>query len=135
MAAFQGAGERGMLDLLARTRAGRLAVLELKAHEDMQLAMQGLDYWMRVRHLHSATAQSEFTRMGYFPGQHLTREDPLLLLAAPALRVHPAVEVVLRHLSPRVPWQLIAVDERWRKDVRVVWRKRSGDRMISLVMS
>ena len=127
MAAFSGASDRGMLDLLARTRSGRLAVIELKAHEDMQLAMQGLDYWMRVRHLHLDTAESEFTRMGYFAGRGLNREYPLLLLVAPALRVHPAVEVVLRHFSPRVPWQLIAVDERWRKEVKVVWRKRSGD--------
>jgi hypothetical protein len=66
--------------------------------------------------------------MGYFPSQPLMREDPLLLLAAPALRIHPAVELVLRHFSPRVPWQLIAVDERWRQQVRVVWRKRSDDR-------
>jgi predicted TIM-barrel fold metal-dependent hydrolase len=125
--------ERGVPDLIVRTRAGRLTVVELKAQEDMQFAMQGLDYWMRVRHLHmsgeAATgAASEFTKMGYFSGQHLTREDPLLILAAPALRIHPAVEVVLRHFSARVPWQLIAVDERWRREVRVVWRKRSSDR-------
>jgi hypothetical protein len=130
--AFAGASERGVPDLIVRTRGGRLAVIELKAHEDMQMAMQGLDYWMRVRHLHlsgeSATgAQSEFIRMGYFPGLNLTREDPLLLLVAPALWIHPAVEVVLRYLSPRVPWQLLAVDERWRSEVRVIWRKRSGE--------
>jgi hypothetical protein len=52
MAAFGGVADRGMLDLLARTRDGRLAVIEVKAQEDMQLAMQGLDYWMRVRQLH-----------------------------------------------------------------------------------
>jgi hypothetical protein len=26
-----------------------------------------------------------------------------------------------------VEWMLVALDERWRKQVRVVWRKRSGD--------
>jgi hypothetical protein len=46
---------------------------------------------------------------------------------APALRVHPATEIVLRHLSPRVDWTLIALDERWRTGVKVVWRKRSSD--------
>jgi len=43
------------------------------------------------------------------------------------LRVHPATDVVLRYLSPRVEWVLVALDERWRRQVRVVWRKRSGD--------
>jgi hypothetical protein len=46
---------------------------------------------------------------------------------APALRVHPATEVVLRYLSPRVEWELVALGERWREQVKVVWRKRSGD--------
>lgn len=125
--AFAGASERGVPDLIARTRGGRLAVIELKAQEDMQMALQALDYWRVARQLHCAgTGESEFKKMGYFAGVELTREDPLLYLVAPALRVHPAVEVVLRHLSLRVPWRLLAVDERWRDDVRVVWRKRSG---------
>ena len=46
--AFSG-GERGVLDLLAVDRAGRLAVLELKAAADPHLPLQALDYWMRVR--------------------------------------------------------------------------------------
>jgi hypothetical protein len=124
--AFAGAEERGVPDLLARMRDGRLAVLELKANENMHLALQGLDYWMRARQLHLGAAESEFARMGYFPSKELARIDPVLLLVAPALRVHPAVEVVLRHLSPHVPWQLIAVDERWREQIKVVWRKRSA---------
>jgi len=42
------AGDRAMLDVLTCTRDGRLAVLELKAEEDIHLALQGLDYWARV---------------------------------------------------------------------------------------
>ena len=42
-------GERGMLDLLTLDRQGRLAVIELKADEDLHLPMQALDYWIRVR--------------------------------------------------------------------------------------
>jgi hypothetical protein len=122
-----------MLDLLAVTRGGQLAVLELKVEEDMHLALQGLDYWMRVRHQHLSETESKFTGAGYFPRRVLAREEPLLYLVAPALRVHPATEVVLRYFSPRVPWTLIALDERWRKELRVVWRKRSG--VISPVIS
>jgi len=69
---------------------------------------------------------SEFNRMGYFPGCELSREDPVLYLVAPALRVHPATEIVLKHFSPRVPWTLVAVNEAWRDRISVVWRKRAG---------
>jgi len=125
------AADRGMLDLLGVTDDGRLAVIELKADEDLQLALQGLDYWVRVRWHHlqnpnNVTGLGEFQRHGYFGGVRLSAEAPRLYLVAPALRIHPATDVVLRYLSPRVEWTLIALDERWRSKVKAVWRKRSG---------
>jgi hypothetical protein len=125
------ASDRGMLDMLGVTEDGRLAVIELKADEDLHLALQGLDYWVRVRwhHLQNAdhmTGLGEFQRHGYFGGIRLSGEAPRLYLVAPALRVHPATETVLRYLSPRVEWMLVALDERWRDKVKVVWRKRGG---------
>lgn len=127
------AADRGMLDLLTVAEDGRLAVIELKAEEDFHLALQGLDYWIRVRHHHlqhpdHITGLGEFQSHGYFGGILLSREAPRLLLVAPALRIHPATEIVLRHLSPRVDWTLIALDERWRKKVKSVWRKRHTDK-------
>jgi hypothetical protein len=127
------AADRGMLDLLGVTADGRLAVIELKADEDLHLALQGLDYWIRVRAHHlenrdTVTGLGEFQRHGYFGGVRLAEGGaPRLYLVAPALRVHPATEVVLKYLSPRVEWTLVALDERWREKVKVVWRKRSGD--------
>jgi hypothetical protein len=129
------ASDRGMLDLLSVDKDGRLAVIELKADDDLHLALQGLDYWVRVRWHHLQTADSasgpsfglgEFQRHGYFAGVRLAEAAPRLYLVAPALRVHPATEVVLRYLSPRVEWELVALGERWREQVKVVWRKRSG---------
>ena len=128
--------DRGMLDLLGVTSDGRLAVIELKAEEDLHLALQGLDYWIRVRahHLENrdpVTGLGEFQKNGYFGGVRLAEgAAPRLYLVAPALRVHPATEMVLRHLSPKVEWMLVALDERWREKVKVVWRKRSGDAAI-----
>jgi hypothetical protein len=130
------ASDRGMLDLLSVLEDGRLAVIELKADDDLHLALQGLDYWVRVRWHQMQTADSshgpsyglgEFQRHGYFAGVPLSEKSPKLYLVAPALRIHPATEIVLRHLSPRVEWELVALDERWREQIRVVWRKRSGD--------
>jgi hypothetical protein len=124
------AADRGMLDLLSVTDDGRLAVIELKADEDLHLALQGLDYWVRVRWHHMQDPDREtglgaFQRHGYFGGVRLSAEPPRLYLVAPALRVHPATETVLRYLSPRVEWTLVALDERWREKVKAVWRKRS----------
>jgi hypothetical protein len=130
-------GDRGLLDLLTLDRNGRLAVIELKADEDLHLPLQALDYWIRVRALNAdrqpgagnpgGRALSAFERQGYFSGAEVSPLAPRLLLAGPALRIHPANEIVLRYLSPQVEWELIALSEHWRRDLKVVFRKRSGD--------
>jgi hypothetical protein len=129
-------GDRGMLDLLTLDRNGRLAVIELKADEDLHLPMQALDYWIRVRALNDdrkpaagnagGRPLSAFERQGYFPGAEVSPLPPRLLLAGPALRIHPANEAVLRYFSPQVEWELIAVSEHWRRELKVVFRKRSA---------
>ena len=129
--AIAGASDHGLLDLLGVTADGRLAVIELKVDDDLHLALQGLDYWIRVRqhHLHTAdvtTGLGEFQRHGYFRGVELLPLPPRLYLVAPSLHIHPATETILRYLSPRVEWNLLALDERWRQQIRVVWRKQSG---------
>jgi hypothetical protein len=126
--AIAGADDRGLLDLLGVTADGRLAVIELKAEDDLHFALQGLDYWIRVRHHHrqapdALTGMGEFQRHGYFRGVELSPLAPRLYLVAPALHIHPATETVLRYFSPRVEWALLALDERWRQEIRVVWRK------------
>ncbi len=115
------ASDRAMIDVLTVTRTGRLAVIELKAEEDIHLPLQGLDYWTRVEWHH---ARGEFHRMGYFPGRELSPEPPLLLLVAPALHVHPMTDVLLHYVSRELDWTLIGIDEHWREGVRVVFRKR-----------
>jgi hypothetical protein len=127
--AIAGASDRGLLDLLGVTADGCLAVIELKADDDLHFALQGLDYWIRVRHHHTQPAgvdgKSDFQRHGYFCEVQLSPLDPRLYLVAPALHIHPATETILRYFSPRVPWHLLALDERWRQQIRVVWRKQS----------
>lgn len=129
--AFAG-GDRGMLDLLTANCDGRLAVLELKASEDLHLPLQGLDYWIRVRSLHqagvggsSAGAAYELARSGYFPGIELQPDPPLLYYVVPALHVHPSMETILKHLSKSIPWSLVAINEGWRSGPKAVFRKRS----------
>ena len=119
------AADRAMIDVLTLTRDGRLAVVELKADEDIHLPLQGLDYWARVQWHHG---RGEFLKFGYFGGRELSEETPLLFLVAPALHVHPATDVILRYVSPEIKWAFVGIDERWREGVRVVFRKRPRDR-------
>ncbi len=116
------AADRAMIDVLTLTREGRLAVVELKADEDIHLPLQGLDYWARVQWHHG---RGEFLKFGYFGGRELAAESPLLFLVAPALHVHPATDVILRYISPEIEWAFVGIDERWREGVRVVFRKRA----------
>jgi hypothetical protein len=113
-------GDRGIIDLLGATRDGRLAILELKASEDIQLVMQAADYWLRVRFHH---AQDDFRRFGYFPEAQLSPKPPLLFLVAPGFRFHPSTDIVLRYLSPEIEVARIALAENWRRGLRVVFRQ------------
>ncbi len=111
-----------MIDVLTSTHAGRLAVVELKADEDIHLPLQGLDYWSLVEWHHT---RGEFPRFGHFCEKELSREKPLLFLVAPALHVHPTTDTLLRYLSPEIEWVFVGIDERWREGVKVVFRKRN----------
>jgi hypothetical protein len=115
------ASDRAVIDLLGITRDGRIAVIELKATEDFHLPVQGLDYWARVRWHHR---RGDFQLFGYFPGRILSERDPILILAAPALHVHPSTATMLRYFSPELEWKLLALDERWRDGIRVVFRRQ-----------
>jgi hypothetical protein len=121
--AFAG-GDRGVMDLVAVDRAGRLAVLELKATADLHLPLQALDYWIRVKwHLD----RGEFTPAGYFPGLELSCRTPRLLLVSPALEFHSTTEVVLRYFGPAVQVERIGVGMEWRERLEVMFRLRGAD--------
>ncbi|MGH9788553.1 MAG: hypothetical protein ACRD4U_07625 [Candidatus Acidiferrales bacterium] len=115
------AGERGVADLLGATRDGQLVLLELKASANIHLPLQGLDYWLRVR-WHQQ--RSEFPRRGYFPGLALRPDPPELLLVAPELQFHPSTETLAGYLAPAVPVTRVGINEDWRRELRVVSRRR-----------
>jgi hypothetical protein len=122
--AFAG-GERGILDLLAIDRAGRLAILELKASADLHLPLQALDYWIRVKwHLD----RGEFPERGYFPGLALRPEPPRLLLVSPSLDFHPTSEALLGYFSPAIEVERIGLGVEWRKGLQVMFRLQGAER-------
>ena len=115
------ASDRAMIDVLVLNREGRVVVVELKADEDIHLPLQAVDYWSRVASHH---VRGEFQKFGYFAGRELASQMPLLTMVAPALHVHPATDTLLRYVSPEIEWVLLGIDERWRKELKVVFRKR-----------
>jgi len=114
------AGDRGVLDLLGVTRRGRLVIIELKASEDIQMPIQAVDYWLRVRR---HQRDGDFQRQGYFAGIELDSQPPLLYLVAPALRFHPATDTLLKYLSPEIQVTRIGLNENWRRGLKVVFRQ------------
>ena len=114
------AGDRGVLDLLGVTRRGRLVVMELKASEDIQLPMQALDYWLRVRRHQQ---EGSFERFGYFSGVRIDPAPPLVWLVAPGLRFHPSAEILARYLAPEIQMTRIGLSENWRRGVKVIFRQ------------
>jgi len=117
--AFLG-GDRGMIDILSVTSEGRLVILELKVSEDIELPMQGLDYWLRVR-WHNA--RNEFQIRGYFPGVTLSSLPPLLYFVCPQFRYHSSFPALAKHLDPSLPAVQVGINENWREGVRVLLRR------------
>ena len=111
--------ERGIIDLLAVTRAGRLVVIELKASADPNLPLQALDYWMRVK-WHQE--RGEFRRLGYFPAVELRADHPCCGLWHQCLEFHSLTDLLLRYLSPEVPVRRMGLNHTWRKSLQVVHR-------------
>jgi hypothetical protein len=111
--------DRGVIDLLGVTRSGRLAVVELKVHEEINLPLQGLDYWLRVKWLQD---RNQLQESGYFPGYGLTPEPPLLYLVSPAFRFHSTTEKILRYFSKAIEFTLVGINDSWRKDLKILFR-------------
>jgi len=116
--AFSGT-DRGVIDLLTVTRRGRLAVVELKVQEEINLPLQGLDYWLRVNWLQK---RNQFQEFGYFQGCELSAAPPLLYLVSPAFRFHSTTEKLLAYLNRSIEVILIGINDSWRKEIKVLFR-------------
>jgi hypothetical protein len=119
--AFSGT-DRGVIDLLTTTRRGRLAVVELKVHEEINLPLQGLDYWLRVNWLQS---RDQFQEFGYFQGCELSPAPPLLYLVSPAFRFHSTTGKLLRYFDRQIQVILIGINDTWRNEIQVLFRHQT----------
>jgi len=102
------------------TRRGRLVVIELKASEDIQLPIQAVDYWLRVRR---HQREGDFERYGYFPGVELDENPPLVWLVAPGFQFHSTTDILLKYLAPEISVTRIGLNETWRRGLQVIFRQ------------
>ena len=114
------AGDRGVIDLLGVTLRGRLVVIELKASEDIQLPIQAVDYWLRVRR---HQREGNFQRNGYFVGVELDPKPPLIWLVAPGLRFHPSTDTLLKYFAPEIQITRVGLNENWRRGLQIIFRQ------------
>jgi hypothetical protein len=108
------------LDLLAVSRTGRLVVVTVSADVRRIFPTRGLDQWIRVRELKRS---GSLQRSGYFPGIHLSDENPRLIFVSPALRQREDNSTMLSYFGSEVEWSLVAISEKWREESRVIYRK------------
>lgn len=117
--------ERGIMDLLALRRGGRLTVIEIKASADLELPMQALGYWSIVAH---HAARGDFARCGYFRGHSLDPRPPRLVLVAPALEFHPSTETLLGFFHQDVEVERVGLGVEWQQRPRVTLRVHGSAR-------
>ena len=115
------AADRAMIDVLTTTRAGRLAVVELKADEDIHLPLQGLDYWARVDWHH---APRRISALWIFRRRGIVGREAAAVSGGSCVARASLYRYLLRYLSPEIEWEFVGIDERWREGVKVVFRKR-----------
>jgi hypothetical protein len=125
-------------DLLALDRLGRLVIVEVKASEDIGLPVQALDYYARAC---IQMERGEFAARGVFGNRALHRQEPRLLLIAPALHFHPSNETVIRFFESSIQVRQVGVAIEWRKKLRVVFdhghpaKQQGGEREWQAVSS
>ncbi len=117
--------DRGIIDLVTADQSGRLAILEVKATADIQLPIQGLEYWVAVDAI-IKTSPSFIT--SYFPNRQISQAPPKLILIAPALEFHPKTELITRYFGKQIQLECIGVNATWRTAVKKRYHQRDRKR-------
>jgi len=103
------AADRAMIDVLTLTREGRLAVVELKADEDIHLPLQGLDYRGAGAVASRAGRVLEvwvFRRAGIVGGVSAA------VFVCTCVAGASATDGILRYISPEIEWASVGIDKR-----------------------
>jgi hypothetical protein len=117
-APLQQALRSSRMDLLFLDQYNRLAIVEVKAKEDIHHLTQALHYWQQTM---ERTRAGLYNEQGYFRGRVVSMEAPRIFLVAPALEFHSAISQMLPLLRPEIAVQLVGVDPQWRQRIKVAF--------------
>lgn len=109
-------GDRSVIDILSITTEGRLVIVEVKATEDLNLPMQGLDYWLAIEH---SRLRGDLERHSLFRGCRILDLPPVLYLAAPVLRFHRSFAGICKLMKPEIEVYQMGVNSTWRREVKL----------------
>jgi hypothetical protein len=115
--------DRDIFDLIGADREGRIAVIELKAGEDLHLPLQALDYWMRVNH---HIQEGDLDR--FYPQLAVRRQPPKLFLVAPALQFHASTETLLSYFRAEIETERVGLNLVWHQGLRVAFRLQGAEK-------
>jgi hypothetical protein len=109
------------IDLLAIRRDGRLVIIEIKTSPDRDTVFQTADYWRKIelQRRRGILAEAEL-----FGQTEIADRPALIYVVAPALSFHFDFEYFARMLHPDIELWRWELHEDWRREVKVIARKR-----------
>jgi hypothetical protein len=83
-------------------------VMELKASEDIQMPIQAVDYWLRVRR---HQREGDFQEYGYFSGIEIDPKPPAGMAGRSGAAFPLRDDTLLKYLSPEIQLTRIGLSE------------------------
>ncbi len=108
---------RDRIDLLALSRRGRLAIVEVKVSADPVMVFQAVDYWRRIE---LQRRSGLLAGAGLFGRRRIEDVPAMIFLAAPSMCFGPETRVLVEAVSEEIPVLRFELNEDWRREVKVL---------------
>ena len=109
------------IDLLAIRKDGRLVIIEIKTSPDRDTIFQAADYWRKIE-LQRRRGVLADARL--FGSMEIADKPALVYIVAPALSFHFDFEYFARALNPEIELWRWELHEDWRREIKVIARRR-----------
>lgn len=113
---------RDKIDLLARRRDGRLAIIELKATADREMIFQAADYWRKIEFERRA---GNLQKAKIFGESEIKDEPALIYLVAPVFGFHRDFEFLAQTIAPEIEIYRFDLNQDWRGHLRVIRQEKT----------
>jgi hypothetical protein len=115
---------RDKIDLLALRSDGRLVIIELKVSPDRDMVFQSVDYWRKVE---SQRKRGVLSKLKLFDDKEISDRPAIIYLAAPTLGFHHDLDFLAGKLVRHIEIFRFDLAENWRREVKVLRRRRIGN--------